>query len=485
MPTCPSCQSLTGLSTLSCPSCGSDLTLDSGTLIAGRYEILERVGRGGMGTVYRAKDRDLDQNVAVKFVAVGSHPQAVARFKSEIRLARKVRHRNVCGVWQNGYEGELAYIVMELIEGRTLRELVKEEGPPAWPRALDLALQAAQGLEAIHEAGVIHRDVKTSNLMIDRRGVVRLMDFGIAKGDPTQPGPDLTLDPRITGSNQVVGSPEYMSPEQIQGFPLDPRTDLYSFGIVLYELFTGRVPFRATSAFDTMMMHIKAPPPLEGPEAANIPPAVVPILERTLAKSREDRYPSTRALMKDLRRVHAAFNQFHNESDPSTAPARWWRRSPFWAPAAGLVLGLAALRTLSDSEGPPRAAPTTTSLAAEPVAPPPTVAIASPSPPPSSVRGQLFQVGEPDLVHPACLKCPTVYPSNLRLEGVVPVELLVDEEGRVHQPRALGTVRKELKVAAVETVKEWQYRPATRQGVPGKMMVVVEVSFRLDGAARR
>ena len=578
MQTCPSCESLTGFITLSCPSCGSNLILDPGTIIAGRYEILERLGRGGMGTVYRATDRDLDQNVAIKFIAVGSHPQAGARFKSEIRLARKVRHRNVCAVWQNGYEGELAYIVMELIEGRTLRELVKETGPLAWSRACDLALQAAQGLEAIHEAGVIHRDVKTSNLMIDERGVVRVMDFGIAKGNPTQPGLDLTVDPRITGSDQVVGSPEYMSPEQIHGFPLDARTDIYSFGIVLYELFTGRVPFRGTSAFDTMMLHVKAPPPLEGPDAATIPPAVVPILERTLAKSREDRYPSTRVLMKDLRRVRAAFDDSHTETDSSIAPARWWRRSALWAPAAGLLLGLGALRALSSSEAPPSAVPTTTSLASDPVAPSPAVAIASPipaedsqaggaptagsdsgekrplsSPPrrtkepgpprtgngiavsdgapiagstprpvavgtsptgemtsappatlvvvlprtaaaspaapafPPPIRGQLFREGEQDLVRPACLECPTAYPSNLereRLEGVVPVELLVDEEGRVQQPRALGTARRELKAAAVDSVKRWQFRPASRQGVPGKMVVVVEVSFRLDGTAR-
>ena len=569
MPTCPSCQSLTGLSTLSCPSCGSNLTLDAGTLIAGRYEIFERLGRGGMGTVYRAKDRDLDQNVAIKFVPVGSHPQAVARFKSEIRLARKVNHRNVCAVWQNGYEGELAYIVMELIEGRTLRDLVKEQGPLAWGRACHLALQAAQGLEAIHEAGVIHRDVKTSNLMIDGRGVVRLVDFGIAKGDPSQPGPDLTVDPRITGSNQVVGSPEYMSPEQIQGLPLDPRTDIYSFGIVLYELFTGRVPFRGTSAFDTMMLHVKEAPLLEGPMALTIPPVVVPILKRALAKSREDRYGSMRTLSKELKRAHSLIERTKTDPDEIPVPVTWWRRPGVWAPVAGLVLGLVALYSVSPP-GPPKdrsepsletaspqptpaPAPVATAAAAPTPSPAPSrppalkvnphvppsergapgarqvavTATASPSPsslpvpvtnelsttprpapeevvaPPKDLapvpvatpspslpqRGQLYQAGEPDLVQPSCLACPPpLYPPNLEragLQGVVPVELLVDENGRVQQPRAMGSAHKEFKAAAVETVRDWSYRPATRQGVPGKMVLVVEVSFTLPGTRRR
>ena len=169
MPTCPSCQSLTGLSTLSCPSCGSNLTLDPGTLIAGRYEILERLGRGGMGTVYRAKDRDLDQNVAIKFVPVGSHPQAVARFKSEIKLARKVKPpQRLRGLANTGRTASCAYIVMELRRGAptSCTTCVKEQGPPGLAKGVPPRAAGRRQALAGHPRGRRHpsrpEDARTS-----------------------------------------------------------------------------------------------------------------------------------------------------------------------------------------------------------------------------------------------------------------------------------------------------------------------------------
>jgi serine/threonine-protein kinase len=184
--------------------------------------------------------------------------------------------------------------------------------------------------------------------MIDGQGVVRLLDFGIAKGDPTKPGPDLTLD-RITASNQVVGSPEYMSPEQIHGLPLDRRTDVYSFGIVLYELFTGRVPFRGPSAFDTMLMHVREPPPLEGDLAATIPPVVLPILTRALGKAPEDRQGSMRELIRELKRARSIVAGIdpHTYSDQAMAPRPWWRRVEVWMVLGAFVSGLLILFRLS------------------------------------------------------------------------------------------------------------------------------------------
>lgn len=341
LPTCPSCQSVTGLRTLSCPSCEEGLLLEPGTLVEGRYEIQAHLGKGGMGTVFRARDRDLEQSVAIKFLRTSHHPQAAARFKAEIKLARKVKHPNVCAIWQNGYLDGLAYFVMELVEGRTLRDLVRDQGPLLAGEACGLALQAAAGLRAIHEAGVIHRDVKSPNLMLDTRGVVRVVDFGIAKGDPTRPGPDLTLRPQ-TDPNQVVGSPEFMSPEQVRGQPLDVRTDIYSLGIVLYELCVGRVPFRGTSAFETMMMHVQQAPPLAGPAVEGVAPDLLPILRRALAKDREQRHPTMRALMSDLRRVQAAFAFQGTATYTGERPAPRGRRE-IYALLAGLAIGGAGL----------------------------------------------------------------------------------------------------------------------------------------------
>lgn len=189
MVSCPSGHSATGSDTRTCPECGEALPIETGSVIEGRYEVVARLGAGGMGTVFKARDRDLEQFVALKVMRLGRSGHLLERFKAEIKLARKVKHPNVCGVWQNGYDGELAYIVMELVEGRTLRELICEQGLPSWDEVCHLTLQAAEGLAAVHEAGIIHRDVKTANLMIDGRGVVRLVDFGIARGDPVNPPP--------------------------------------------------------------------------------------------------------------------------------------------------------------------------------------------------------------------------------------------------------------------------------------------------------
>lgn len=550
MPTCPHCQNETGLNTLSCPRCGDGLPLEPGSVIEGRYEVLERLGAGGMGTVFKARDRDLEQNVAIKVVRLGVHAQTAARFRSEIKLARRVKHRNVCAVWANGHEGEHAYIVMELVEGRTLRELVQEQGPLGWDEACHLALQAAEGLHAIHEAGVIHRDVKTSNLMIDGHGVVRLVDFGIAKGDPSQRGPDLIQETGITDTNQLVGSPAYMSPEQIRGDPLDRRSDVYAFGVVLYELLTGRVPFHGSSVAETLYMQAQLPPVLD---VDTVPTLLVPILARTLAKSPAERYPNMSTLIADLRQARATLAGMGTDTYVHARSGPW----PFRGQArvfilgTGLALGVGLLlRALAPREPVPSTMPPSTTVSPSPTtvpspsaalprslevaaastlpvraspktkrserpvqagtpsltpptpvptpvfspAPPPTLSSPDPEPTPaptatptptphrSMARGQLYAASDADVVRPKCEVCTTVFPTTLeilRLEGEVDVEILVDEDGRVQEAHTIGNPRRELASAAIATVKRWRYRPATRDGVPGKMRIVVPVSFVL------
>jgi hypothetical protein len=271
-------------------------SLVKGTLLASRYEILSPLGKGGMGIVYKAYDRELEETVAVKVLpgnmARGS--DLARRFRSEIKLARKVRHRNVCSIHEYGQAGPLLYIAMELIEGPDLKHILTAEGalPPA--RAFDVAAQIAEGLQAIHDEGIVHRDLKTTNIMLDRRGVVRLMDFGIAKQWQTGGG--------VTDTGQVVGTPDYMSPEQVRGGQdVDFRSDIYSLGVVVFELFTGRVPFRGETPAAVLMKHLQEPPPLESGTAFGLPRDVIPILRKALAKNAGDRYQKARVMAHALR----------------------------------------------------------------------------------------------------------------------------------------------------------------------------------------
>ena len=268
--------------------------LRPGTVFHGRYEILGPLGRGGMGMVYKARDRRLDEVVAIKVLRpdFGSDPTMAARFRSEIKLARKVRHRNVCAIHDYGEDGGLLYISMEYVEGVDLKQVLKRSGALAADRGYEVAIQIAEGLQAVHDAGIIHRDLKTPNIMSDGAGVARLMDFGVAKR---------VGEGAATVTGQIVGTPEYMSPEQAQGHKVDTRSDIYALGIVLYEIFTGQVPFRGETPISTILKHLNDPPPLEGPQAAGIPASLKPVLRRCLAKDPADRYATAREVGDALR----------------------------------------------------------------------------------------------------------------------------------------------------------------------------------------
>ena len=229
---CPSCGKDNPEGLPACAGCGAALVapttafvtlgLRPGDLFHGRFEILAALGQGGMGVVYKARDRSLDEVVAIKVLRpdFARDPLMARRFKSEIRLARRVRHRNVCGIHDFGEADGLLYISMEFIEGVDLKQVVRQQGALPLDRACDVILQVAAGLEAVHDAGIIHRDLKTPNIMLEPNGVARLMDFGIAKREDSEGG--------MTVTGQVVGTPEYMSPEQAQGHKIDARTDVYS-----------------------------------------------------------------------------------------------------------------------------------------------------------------------------------------------------------------------------------------------------------------
>ncbi|HET7291435.1 MAG TPA: protein kinase, partial [Vicinamibacteria bacterium] len=301
---CPVCEAENEAGSTTCVRCGASLeaatptsvivTIDlkPGTLFHGRYEIQGPLGRGGMGMVYRARDKTLDEDVAIKVLRpeFAEDPKMAERFKSEIKLARRIRHRNVCAIHDFGEDRGVLYISMELIDGVDLKHILKRRGalPPA--EAYDVAIQVAEGLEAVHASGIIHRDLKTPNIMVDRGGVARLMDFGIAK---RQEGGGAS-----TATGHVLGTPEYMSPEQAQGQRVDARTDVYALGVVIYEIFTGDVPFRGETPISTILKHLQDPPPLD---RTKLPKSLRPVLAKALAKEPGARYSNARAVADALR----------------------------------------------------------------------------------------------------------------------------------------------------------------------------------------
>ena len=369
---CPSCRGENDEAAEVCFHCRAVLlAVTRGAVIASRYEVRSPIGRGGMGEVYRAYDRVLEEEVALKVLRAedaGAEDWA-RRFRSEIRLARKVTHANVCRIHDYGEEGSLRWLSMELVLGENLKQVLARRGALPPGEAYEVAIQAAEGLTAIHAAGIVHRDLKTLNLMVDGAGKVRVMDFGIAK-----PAAEGATDGGVTG--YVLGSPEYMSPEQARGRPVDPRSDLYSLGIVIYELFTGAVPFRADTPVSTLLLHLETDPPLDHPA---LPPALRPVLERCLAKDPAARFGSARELVDSL---EAARRGERTTARPRGGPTR-----TLVGLAAGVFVVAAVTLFMQ------RSAPTATPPSAEP--PATTVettlspsATGPPAPPPSPLRTQ-------------------------------------------------------------------------------------------------
>ncbi|HXY38786.1 MAG TPA: protein kinase [Vicinamibacteria bacterium] len=303
---CPSCLADNAAEAGYCFACGAPLdpslaSLANGAIFASRFEILGPLGRGGMGMVYRAHDRELGETVAIKVLRpdiARESGRVEQRFRSEIRLARRVRHRNVCSVYGDGEDRGLLYICMELVEGENLARPAREGGGLPTAEAWDVCMQIARGLEAIHEVGIVHRDLKTANLMRDRCGIVRVMDFGIAKhhGD-TEDG--IT----VTATGTLMGTPEYMSPEQLRGEEVDFRSDLYSLAIVVYELFTGTLPFRGDSPVSTIVKQLQEAPVLDHPA---LPEVLRPVLARALAKEPARRYASATEMRQAVEEARSA-----------------------------------------------------------------------------------------------------------------------------------------------------------------------------------
>ncbi len=281
----------------------------------GPYDILGVLGSGGMGVVYRARDSRLSRDVALKVIHRTSEadPRWRRRFANEARAAAALNHPNILAVHDVAIDVDAPYIVSELIDGASLRQELRR-GPIRLPRLLDLATQIADALTAAHHALLIHRDLKPENVMLTKNGRVKIVDFGLAKAIDTPSEACATRT--ITAPHLIVGTPAYMSPEQARGDAIDFRSDLFSFGAVLYEMVTGRLAFDRASSIDTLSAILHDEPRPLAELAHNLPTELHRIVGRCLAKAPEERYASTADLFYDLRWL-----KDHATQIPVPAPA--------------------------------------------------------------------------------------------------------------------------------------------------------------------
>ncbi len=275
--------------------------LEPGTLIEERYRIEGRIGMGGMATVFRAQHLEIDKPVAIKVLGeeLARRPALVERFMQEARAASRVRHEHIVDITDLGHVRDgLPYYAMEFLEGRTLADLMRREGRIPWPRARRIVMQLCAALQAAHERDVVHRDMKPDNVFLVERGgspdFAKILDFGIAK---------ILRDDRpmdLTRTGVIMGTASYMSPEQAKGQPVDPRTDVYATGSMLWEMLAGRAPFEGANVIEVLTKQMLDPLPSISEYVPDLPDGVERVLDRALRKERDERYPSAQAFLDAL-----------------------------------------------------------------------------------------------------------------------------------------------------------------------------------------
>src|SRR5215216_4022081 len=307
MKKCPKCGVEYPDATTLCPADGIALEKDGdslvGTTLAGKYRIDARLNEGGMGTVYRGTHVLMDKTVAVKVLrpSLAADEKIVARFSREARAASRISHPNALSVTDFGEdESGHVFLVMEYLSGKTLKQVIRDEGPLPLARVVDITRQVGDALNAAHEQAVVHRDLKSDNIMlVDTMAGdhAKMLDFGIAKINE----PDGVVDTNLTAPNLVIGTPQYMSPEQCsQDSEIDARSDIYSLGVILYEMLVGHVPFSGDSPTIVMMKHLQEPVPSILEERSDVPASVARVVTRAMAKVRDNRYQNVAELIEDL-----------------------------------------------------------------------------------------------------------------------------------------------------------------------------------------
>ena len=267
--------------------------------IDGRYELLSQLGRGSSGEVYLASDSMLQTEVAIKLLRreYSADEEAVERLRREVVLARDLSHSNLLKIYHLGDDGGRKYVTMQYVDGPDLAQVIAEHGGLQIGRAVDIAGKLAAGLAALHRRGVLHRDIKPSNVLLDGEGEPRISDFGLAR---------LQMAPGITQNGMFLGTPAYASPEQVLGEPLDPRSDLYALGIVIFQMVTGRLPFEADSVREQLVMRLEQAPPDPAQLCNAIPRDLSELIVRCLAREPERRFQSAGELERCLSALPSA-----------------------------------------------------------------------------------------------------------------------------------------------------------------------------------
>ncbi|NIM98241.1 MAG: protein kinase, partial [candidate division Zixibacteria bacterium] len=337
---CPKCHFDNPADSKYCKECGTKVSppvtetieapkeeLTRGSTFAERYDIIEELGKGGMGRVYRVEDKKLNQEVALKLIKpeIAKEKKTIERFRNELKIARNIRHKNVCGMFDLGEREGSYFITMEYVRGEDLKSLIRKMGQLSAGQAIAIIKNICDGLIEAHRGGVIHRDLKPSNIMVDKDGYARIMDFGISR---------YVKGKGITDTGAMIGTPEYMSPEQVEGKEIDQRTDIYSLGVILYEMVTGRVPFEGDTALTVAVKHKTEEPKDPREFNAQLTDDLSQLILKCLEKDMEKRYQSAVELRAELENI---------EKDISTTKRVIPEKKPITSKEITVTLGIKKL----------------------------------------------------------------------------------------------------------------------------------------------
>lgn len=472
-------------------------TLKAGTVLAGRYAIERLIGEGGMGEVYLGRHQTIDKLVAIKLLAPerARRPRTVSRFLQEAKAASKIRHEHIVDITDFGEVDGLAFFVMEYLDGEDLSDIVKREGRVSWARARAITIQILEGLGAAHDVGIVHRDVKPHNCFITPRerdpNFVKIIDFGIAKLRDGQ------SEEQLTQTGAIMGTADYMSPEQGQGMELDGRSDLYSVGVILYRMLVGRVPFKAGNPMATVYQHVHnaATPPSQACPEANLGKHVDALVLKALAKDPSERFATATEFIEALKEIDDATP---GGASGGLSPVKIGGVLAGLLAVGGLVAWLATSgRSDDDKAGPapvvaqaeesvptpePAAAPPPTPVAEEPVKAAPTSApaeapepepvpaeaqVPDPTPEPADAKPDVPQrrsaksvaqtLGKLSGKVSACGKKAGLFPGE-----IVDVTVSIATQGRASKVDVKGSHAKAGAACIVKAIKRARFGPAQR-----------------------